>query len=487
MQKSIKKNILMNFILALSNFVFPLITFSYVARVIMPDGLGNVAFVQSVLSYFSYVAVLGIPAYGLRECARIRDNKEALSHTVQELILINLISAFISYLCFVIALFFVPRFWQNRTLFLIMSSSIILKILGVEWLYQALEEYTYITVRSLIVKCISVALTFLLIREKDDYIWYGVLTIFGSSASNICNFLKVKKYITFKKFFTYDLRRHLKPMLLLFSASIIISIYANFDVVMIGMIKNDNEVGLYNAALKIKNIVLIASTAVTDVLISRVAYYYNNQDSERIKALSVKTMKVSMLLSVPIAVYIMLYAENVILFVCGKEYLDAVPALRMLAGCVFPLICTYMFGQQLLIPMGLEKRYSQSVFIGLWINLILNLLMIPSMGAFGAAIGTFVTECWNVYWMSGGVKEYRKHILRETGFFQYVFTLVFGAAMSLVINYIMSDFSVFVQLVITASVFFGIYYLILLCSGESFLLDTMLFLKSKLRKGVNGK
>ena len=212
-QKPIKKNVLMNFILALSNFVFPLITFSYVARVLMPDGLGSVAFVQSVLSYFSYAAVLGIPAYGLRECAKIRDDKEKLSHTVQELILINLISAFISYLCFIGSLFLVPRFWQNRTLFFIMSSGIILKILGVEWLYQALEEYSYITIRSLIVKCISVVLTFILIRERDDYIWYGVLTIFGSSASNICNFLRVRKYISFKKVFGYNLRRHLKPML----------------------------------------------------------------------------------------------------------------------------------------------------------------------------------------------------------------------------------------------------------------------------------
>jgi len=486
-QKPIKKNVLMNFILALSNFVFPLITFSYVARVLMPDGLGSVAFVQSVLSYFSYAAVLGIPAYGLRECAKIRDDKEKLSHTVQELILINLISAFISYLCFIGSLFLVPRFWQNRMLFFIMSSGIILKILGVEWLYQALEEYSYITIRSLIVKCISVVLTFILIRERDDYIWYGVLTIFGSSASNICNFLRVRKYISFKKVFGYDLHRHLKPMLSLFSASIIVSIYANFDVVMIGIIKNDNEVGLYNAALKIKNIVLIASTAVTDVLISRVAYYYSHKENERIKNLSVKTMKSAMLLSVPIAVYILLYAENVLLFVCGKEYVEAVSTLRILACCVFPLITTYIFGQQLLIPMGLEKRYSQSVFVGLWINLILNLLMIPSMGAFGAAIGTFVTECWNVYWMSGGVKEYRKYILKKTGFFRYFFALAFSASMSLVIHYIMPNFNVFVQLVITSLVFFGIYYLILLCSGESILLETMLSLKSKLMKWAERK
>lgn len=481
-KKSLNKNILMKLILVSSNYVFPVITFSYVARTLLPEGIGNVAFVQSALSYFSYVAVLGIPTYGVRECAKVRDDRRVLSHTVQELMIINLISTFIAYACFIVALVFVPRFRQDRVLFIIMSTSIILKVIGVEWLYQALEEYSYITIRSLIIKCIYVVLVFILIRDQDDYIWYGVLTIFGSSASNVYNFFRVRKYISFRKNFEYNLQKHLKPMLSLFSASIIVSIYANFDVVMIGMIKTDSEVGLYNVALKIKNIILIVSTAVSDTLIPRVSYYYSHNNREKIRELGIKTIRLSMLTTVPIAVYVFIYAEHVVQFICGSEYMGAVPTLRVLTLCVFPLVFTYLFGQQLLIPMDLEKRYSQSVFMGLWINVILNVLMIPNMGSLGAAIGTFITECWNVYWMGGGIREDKSYIMKKTIFSKYIVALVLSTIVSVTVFYIMPKLDLFMELIITASILFGIYYLLLLLYNEPTIREVISFIKKKLNK-----
>lgn len=478
-QKSLKKNMLMNMILTMSNFVFPMITFSYVARVLMPAGTGKVAFVQSALSYFSYIAVLGIPSYGLRECAKVRDDRGELSHVFRELLLINFCSTIVSYICLGAAMVLIPHFIQYRSLFLVMSTGIVLKTIGVEWFYQALEEYSYITVRSLVFKCTAVILTFILIREPDDYIWYGFLTIFTSSASNLCNFFRVKKYVSFRKTAKYHFSRHLKPIFLLFSASIIVSIYANFDVVMIGFIKSDNEVGLYNAALKIKSIVLAISMAVSNVLIPRVAYYFERRNAEKIKEISVKSLKLSMLFTIPVAVYILIYADNVIRFVCGKEYMEAVPTVRILILCILPLILTYLFGQQLLIPMGLEKRYSQSVFVGLWINLILNLLMIPHMGSLGAAIGTLVTECWNVYWMGGGIKDYRNDILKRIGFSKYIVALLLGVITSMTVYYIVSDLTILIQLVTTTTSMFGIYYFLLLLYGETTIRDIVAFLRKK--------
>lgn len=119
------------------------------------SGTGKVAFVQSVITYFSYIAALGISGYGMRECAKVRKDKDKLSKLTQELISINLVSTLISYLLLLLVVVFVPRFSSYKTLFLVMSSSIFLQTLGMEWLYNALEQYTYITVRSLIFKTIS--------------------------------------------------------------------------------------------------------------------------------------------------------------------------------------------------------------------------------------------------------------------------------------------------------------------------------------------
>lgn len=97
--KSISLNFIMNFLLTASSILFPLITFPYVSRVLGPTGTGAVAMGTSLVSYFTMVAMLGIPTYGIRACAKVRDNRQKLSQIVQELLIINLIMALISYLC----------------------------------------------------------------------------------------------------------------------------------------------------------------------------------------------------------------------------------------------------------------------------------------------------------------------------------------------------------------------------------------------------
>ena len=349
-QKSIKRNMVMSIILTLSNFIFPLIIYSYVAHVLTPSGVGKVAFVSAILQYFSYIATLGIPQYGLRECAKVRDDKEKLSHIVQELFIINIIATLISYLLLIIMVNSAAKMFEYKELFKIMSVSILLNTIGLEWVYKALEEYSYITKRSIAFKVIAVVLTFLVIKSSDNYLWYGFISIFVAGASNICNFINIGKHINWRKKGKYNLKKHMKPILTLFMASIIITIYANFDVAMIGFIGNEYEVGLYNSALKIKGAILSLATAVTSVMIPRMAYYFKNQDKEKIKKLVINSMRVSLILAVPLAMYVFIYARDIILFVYGKAYLEAIDTLRVLIICIIPLILTNIFGNQILIP-----------------------------------------------------------------------------------------------------------------------------------------
>ena len=168
---------MMNIILTMSSFIFPLITFPYVSRILLPTGTGKVSFATSVVSYFSMFAQLGIPTYGIRACAKVRENRENLTRTVHELIVINLIMSCISYFALFIALAYVPRLHSDRNLLILVSSTIILTTIGMEWLYKALEQYTYITIRSIIFKFIALIAMFLLIHKQSDYVIYGGITV----------------------------------------------------------------------------------------------------------------------------------------------------------------------------------------------------------------------------------------------------------------------------------------------------------------------
>ncbi len=480
-QKSIKKNMILSIILTSSNFIFPFITYSYVARVLGSVGTGKIAFVNSILSYFSYIAILGIPAYGTRECARVRDDKEKLSHIVQELLIINLMSTFFAYILLTATVLSVPKLANYKVLFVVMGVQIFLNTIGVEWLYNALEEYLYITKRSIILKSVAVLMTFMLIKSDEDYLWYGFLTIFSTSASYVLNFLNLKKIISLKKTQKYNLKKHIRPIKYFFFASIVITLYSNFDISMLGFISTEEQVGYYNAALKIKGIVVSASTAVTSVIVPRMSYYIKKNEKILSKQLVMRSFSVSMLLAIPLATYIILFAENCIMFLCGREFLPVVNILRILMCCILPLVLTNLFGNQILIPLGEEKRYSQSVFVGMWINLILNIVLIPRWGAVGAAIGTLITEIWNVFWMSGSLaKEYRHHILVNGNIVIYLIALLVASVLSCIIHGFIENMNNIAQLFITGIVFLGIYYILLILLKEEVLSQMLVKLKYKI-------
>ena len=176
-QKSVRLNYLMNCILTASSMIFPLLSYPYVSRILQPDGMGKVAFANSIVSYFAMVAMLGIPTYGIRACAKVRDDKNQLSQLVWELLILNFATTLITCVLFGICIVLVPRFAQDKLLFVLMGSSMFFQMLGVEWLFRALEEYSYITIRSLIFKIIALCMMFLFIADGEDYIIYGVLTV----------------------------------------------------------------------------------------------------------------------------------------------------------------------------------------------------------------------------------------------------------------------------------------------------------------------
>lgn len=213
-QHSVFYNFIMNVILTVSSFIFPLITFPYVSRILLPEGTGKVSFAASVVNYFLLLAQLGIPTYGIRACAKVRDNKEALNKTAQEIFVISIIMCIVSYVLFFIAVFSVPRLWQEKELMLVTSATILFTTIGVEWFFKAIELYSYITWRSITFKCIALGAMFLLVHEQQDYIKYGAVSIFASSASNILNFVYIQKFINLKKRCKLELRIHMKPILI---------------------------------------------------------------------------------------------------------------------------------------------------------------------------------------------------------------------------------------------------------------------------------
>lgn len=464
-QKSLKVNFIMNAILTMSSFIFPLITFPYVSRILMPSGVGKVNFATSVINYFSMIAQLGIPTYGIRACARVRDDREKLTRTAHELLFINIVMSIISYLGLFIALMTVPRLQSERLLYVIVSFTIILTTIGMEWIYKALEQYTYITVRSLIFKFISVIAMLLLIHSKSDYLLYGAISIFAASASNIFNFINVHKYIGLRPVGNYNVRQHLKPVMIFFSMSVATTVYTNLDTVMLGFMKNDAEVGYYTAAVKIKNILVSIVTSLGTVLLPRASYYIQKGEIEQFKYLSKKALNFVCLLATPLVIYFILYAKQGILLLSGQAYGPAVLPMQLIMFTVLFIGMSNITGIQILVPLGYERTVLYSVIAGAITDLVINFLLIPELASSGAAIGTLVAEAVVLIIQYFSVRKQITDLFRSIKYYKIVIAIMFASAGSFWVSFL--NLHIFITLLLSATLFFAIYGVSLILMKET--------------------
>ena len=475
---SVQMNIIMNFILTISNIIFPLITFPYVSRVLMPVGTGKVAFATSMVSYFAMVGMLGIPTYGIRACAKVRDDKDKLSKTVQEIMVINTIAMTLSLVTYIIAILFVPRMTQDKTLFMINIATLVFNLIGCEWLYKALEQYTYITVRSVALKFVSLVLMFLLVHQKGDYVLYGAITILASVGSNFFNFINLRKYLNLKWYSGMDLKQHIQPIFSFFMMTVATTIYTNLDAVMLGFMKNDVAVGYYNASVKIKGILVSLVTSMGSVLLPRLSYYVKHGKQDEFRILTIRSLQFIGFISIPLWAYFTLFAKQGIDFLSGPDYAGSILPMQIIMPTLFFICLSNLLVIQILVPMERENQVLKSVVLGAIVDLMINAMTIPAFGAAGAAFGTLVAELFVVAYQIFILRDFLKDIMAQIRMDKNVLATVLAslAAFAVYVSFL-TGLSSFLVLAATAAVFGLVYLLLSFLFKDAFLLYLLSYYK----------
>lgn len=459
----------MNSILTASAMIFPLVTYPYVSRILQPEGIGTVSFANSVITYFSMFAQLGIPTYGIRACAKVRDDKEKLTRTVQEIMIINLLMCALVYVCFGISIAVIPQFRQEKTLYLLMGSLILFNTIGVEWLYKGLEQYSYITVRSIVFKFIALAAMFLLVHEKEDYILYGGITIFAVAGSNILNFINLRKHICLRPVGKYSLARHMKPIAVFFAMSVAMTVYTNMDTVMLGFIKGTTENGYYDAAVKIKNILVSFVASLGTVLLPRVSYYIETGEHDEFARITKKALNFIYLLATPLCLYFIFFARPAIYLLSGEMFANAVLPMQIIMLTLIFIGLTNIIGLQMLVPMGREHQVLYSEIAGAVINICVNAVLIPRIGAAGAAIGTVVAEVVVFIVQVICLRDTVIPALKKIPYLKNAAALLAGSVCSLWIGQL--QLGNFLTLLFSALLFFSVYGISLLLMKETTILE----------------
>lgn len=394
MAKSVKANYLFNLINSASQLLFPLITFPYASRIMMADGIGQVNFFQSIISYISLFTCLGIPMYAIREVAKVRDNPEKMTRITVEILLLHAFLTLLGYMAVAVICLTVTKVQTDIPLFLLLSATIFFTAIGCEWFYQGIEDFKYVAIRGLLVKLLSVVLLFLFVKTKEDILWYGAYTVLGVLGGNIFNFIRLRKYLhrDVIDFRALHPLRHLKPALHVFALNVVISIYLQLNNVLLGFMKDAEAVGYFTAATKIMMITMSISSSLGAVIMPRTSNLIAEGRMDEFRILIQKSYDFVLALAMPLTVGLIFTSPSIILLLSGEGFAPAVLTSQIVASNILMVGLSGVMGIQVLYPFGKINIVILCTLIGAAVNVFFNVLLIPRYGHNGTAVAYMLAE-----------------------------------------------------------------------------------------------
>lgn len=391
---SVKGNILLNGLNTVTGIIFPVITFPYAARVLLPEGIGAVNFLNSIVTYIVLLTSLGIPMYAVKEIAKYREEKAKRDKITIEIIILSTILCFIGYVGVWTLAKFVPQIHSQSSLFYILSLTILFNAIGVNWFYQGIEDFKFITIRAIVIRSLAAVALFIFVKDSSDLLIYGTIVVGSTVGNNIINFLHLRKYLNLYnlKFRELEISRHIKPSIQVFILNLITSLYIQLNSVMLGFMAGAEVVGFFTAGTKISHVGLIIISSIGTVLLPHCSHLIKTGDMNGFKSMIKKSLNVTLVLSLPMTIGLMVLAEPITLIFCGNEYYTAIPVLLLNAPVIIFVSLTNVMGIQILYPMDKIKLVILSVLGGAVMNIFFNIILIPPYGAIGAAIATLIAE-----------------------------------------------------------------------------------------------
>lgn len=388
---SVKRNFVYNTFYQILTLLTPLVTAPYVSRVLGAAGVGTYSYTISIQMYFSLFVALGTASYGMNTIAKARDDKKKCSKLFWE---IEFMTLFTTFICLIIWGIFIWSSNQYKTYFYILTLCLLATLFDISWFYSGLEQFKLIVIRNSIVKIISITAIFCFVKKKEDLGLYILIYALGMLIGNLSMWTFLSKYVDKVEIKSLNVLPHLKETLVYFVPTIATSLYTLLDKALIGVITNDlYENGYYEQATKIINMCKSVSfTAINTVMGARISYLYSNNNINEIKIRIEKSLSYILLMGYACMFGLIGISSNFVPIFFGDGYTNVIYLLYIFSPIILIIGVSNCLGAQYYTPSGKRALSAKFIIVGSLINLFLNLLLIPSLGAYGAAIASIISE-----------------------------------------------------------------------------------------------
>lgn len=389
---SLQKNFIYNSILTVSTYLFPLLVYPYVSRVLGLSNIGIVNFVDNLINYFSLFSMMGIMTVGVREIAAVKNNKEKLSQTFMSLLLLTAITTFVAIVALLIAMNVFDALIPHRDLLYVGLIKLVFNLFLLEWFFTGLEDFKYITNRSLLVKCLYVICIFLFVKEASDYKIYYVISVAMVVVNAFINILYSRRYIEFS-FKGINMRLFYKAYFIMGIYVLLTNVYISFNPVWLGFVTNTDQVGYFTTATKLHGIIMAVLTSFTSILYPRVSNLLaEGNKTEFWKKISIAFDAIFMF-AFPAIIYIMIAGPELLHLIVGDGFEGSYLPLRIITPLVLIIGIEQILVIQILMAMHQDSIVLRNSFIGSLVAFIFNIILTSNMGAIGSAIVWVIAEC----------------------------------------------------------------------------------------------
>ena len=377
--------------MTLSSYLMAFVTFPYVSRVLGVERIGLVNFVDNTINYFLLFATLGVNILGVREIATVREDDIKRNKVYSELLGVNILFTLIVLIVYILCVEWIPKLNQYKELFYIGISKLIFTAFLVEWLYTGLEQFRYITLRSIAIKLLYVLTVFLFIRSAEDYKIYFILTIGVVVLNAFINILYSKKYVDiyWRDFLSL---KYLKQDILLGVSSIMTSMYLTFNVMYLGLVSDNVQVGYYTTAHKLYMVILGLFSAFTHVMLPRMSVLIADGNKEQFNKMITQSFKLVIIVSIPSILISTIFAPEIIQLLSGAGYEGAVLPMRIIMFAVLFVGIAQVLVIQVLIPLKKDRILLLASILGAIFSIILNLVFVERLQSVGSALVLVLSE-----------------------------------------------------------------------------------------------
>jgi O-antigen/teichoic acid export membrane protein len=337
------------------------------------------------------LSMMGVATIGIREIAATRDYSGKCSKAFSSLIALNAITTVIAIIILFVISILIQQLRDHAEMMLLGAFKLIFNFLLIEWFYRGIEQFKYITIRSIIVKTLYVVSVFLFVKTPNDYYLYYLISVVSIAINSIINLSYVRNF-TRITFTNLEIRPIIKPFFIVGLYSLLTSMYTTFNVTYLGFVAGDTQVGYYTTATKLYGFLLAFFSAFTGVLMPRMSKLIADGEMEKFKNMISKSFSILFSFAIPSIIFAIIYAPQIILLIAGEGYEGSIIPMRI----VMPLVLIIGYEQILVIQTLMPLRKDTIIFrnsvIGAILGILLNITLVNALQSIGSAIVWVICE-----------------------------------------------------------------------------------------------